>query len=250
MTDTTRDAPGESRLYTELAAWWPLFSPPSHYVEEAEYVLSLIHPAGAAEGRTLLELGSGGGSLAWHLKPHFRTTLSDLSAGMVEVSRAANPECEHFVGDMRTLRVGRRFDVVFIHDAITYLTDGASVQAALETAAAHLAPGGTLLVMPDHVRETFAPAAEVGGEDGDDGRALRFMEWTYDPDPHDETFEFVFSIVFRHADGTVTSELDRHVGGLFPRAAWLGWLRDAGFSAQVFTDPWDREIFLCVGSGS
>jgi SAM-dependent methyltransferase len=246
MSDLTRSASARSRLYTELAAWWPLFSPPSDYEEEAEYVLSLIHPAGAGGGRTLLELGSGGGSLAWHLKSQFRTTLSDLSAEMVEVSRAANPECEHFVGDMRTLRLGRRFDVVLIHDAIGYLTDGASVLAALETAAAHLNPGGTLLVTPDHLRETFAPAAEVGGEDGDDGRALRFMEWTYDPNPDDETFEFVFSIVFRHADGTVTSELDRHVGGLFPRASWLGWLQGAGFDAEVVTDPWDREIFLCV----
>lgn len=32
MTMTTE---GQPRLYMELATWWPLFSPPSEYVEEA-----------------------------------------------------------------------------------------------------------------------------------------------------------------------------------------------------------------------
>ena len=34
--------------------------------------------------------------------------------------------------------------------------------------------------MPDHVRETFEPESEVGGEDGPDGRALRYLDWAWD----------------------------------------------------------------------
>ena len=41
---------------------------------------------------------------------------------MLALSATLNPECEHLEGDMRTLRLGRTFDVVFIHDAISYLT--------------------------------------------------------------------------------------------------------------------------------
>ena len=48
-------------------------------------------------------------------------TLVDLSAKMLEVSRRLNPDCEHLQGDMRTVRLGRTFDVVFVHDAIDKL---------------------------------------------------------------------------------------------------------------------------------
>ena len=43
------------RLYNELAAWWPLLSPPSDYEEEATHLLSRL---GSVPGSspTLLEL--------------------------------------------------------------------------------------------------------------------------------------------------------------------------------------------------
>ena len=42
---------------------------------------------------------------------------------MLELSRTLNPDCEHLEGDMRTLRLGRTFDAVLIHDAVMYMTD-------------------------------------------------------------------------------------------------------------------------------
>jgi SAM-dependent methyltransferase len=82
------------RFYDELADWWPLFSPPEDYVEEAEDLWPRLQPRPGASRATLLELGSGGGSLASHLKPHFQLTLTDRSPGMLAVSRSVNPECE------------------------------------------------------------------------------------------------------------------------------------------------------------
>ena len=67
---------------------------------------------------------------------------------MLAVNRAANPECEHVLGDMRTLDLGRQFDLVLIHDAIMYATDPASVQAALATAARHCRTGGATVLLP------------------------------------------------------------------------------------------------------
>ena len=49
-------------------------------------------------------------------------TLVDLSAEMLEVSRQLNPECEHIQGDMRTIRLGRQYDAVLVHDAVDYVT--------------------------------------------------------------------------------------------------------------------------------
>ena len=84
----------EHRFYGELAAWGPLISPPEEYVEEAAFISGLLdgHPRPVA---TVLELGSGGGHNASHLKARFAMTLVDLSDDMLDVSRALSPECQH-----------------------------------------------------------------------------------------------------------------------------------------------------------
>lgn len=236
--------PARPRFYDELASWWPLFSPPEHYVEEAEDLLPRLGPGPTDRPATLLELGAGGGSLAFHLKRHYQLTLTDRSPHMLAVSLRANPECKHLPGDMRSLRLDRLFDVVLIHDAIMYATEPADVQAALKTAAIHCAPGGTVAVLPDYVRETFQPGTEHGGEDSKSGRGFRYLEWRWDPDLDDHTYFVDYAFLLRDVDGSVTVEYDRHVEGLFPRADWLQWFTDAGLSAQSSTDPWGRDVFI------
>src|SRR5262245_21234981 len=122
------------KFYTELADWWLLVSPPEDYAEEVEFFLSALQAAGVPLSGTLVEFGSGGGSNAFHLKQHFTLTLSDLSPQMLTISQSINPECEHLVGDMRSARLNRQFDVVFIHDAIDYMTTEADLRSAFETA--------------------------------------------------------------------------------------------------------------------
>jgi SAM-dependent methyltransferase len=178
------------------------------------------------------------------LKPYFTLTLTDRSPDMLSNSRLVNPECEHIVGDMRSLELGRQFDRVLIHDAIMYLTAPRDVQAALRTAARHCRPGGRLVILPDCVRETFKPDTECGGEDAPDGRGLRYLQWSWDPDPSDHTFETAYAYLLREADGSVRVELDRHLIGFFPRADWLAWLTDAGFRAWIHTDPWRADVFV------
>ena len=234
----------QPRLYTELASWWPLFSPPSHYAEEAADLLPRVLAAPDMPPHTLLELGSGGGSLASHLKGALRMTLTDRSPQMLAINRSVNPECEHILGDMTSLDLGRQFDIVFVHDAVMYATDRQTVCATLQTAYRHCRPGGAALFVPDCVRETFRPETTCGGEDGPDGTALRYLEWHRDPDPADETYEVTYAFLLREADGTMRIDSDRHEYGLFPRAAWLQWMTEVGFLAESTPDKWKRDIFI------
>ena len=236
----------EPQLYTDLASWWPLFSPPEEYVEEAEDLLGILRTAAAGPARTMMELGSGGGSMAFHLKAHYALTLTDRAPGMLEVSRAINPECEHLEGDMTSLRLGRTFDRVMVHDAIMYAADRESARATVRTAVEHCRPGGAVVLLPDCVRDTFESVTESGGHDGPDGRAMRYLMWSWDPDPEDETFETAFAYVMREADGTVSMSQERHRNGLFRREDWLQWMQEAGCPATTRRDPWNRDVVIGV----
>jgi trans-aconitate methyltransferase len=236
--------PPPPRFYDELAEWWPLFSPPEHYVEEAADLLERLPHASSSSRQALLELGCGGGSLASHLKSRFALTLTDRSASMLAVSRRVNPESEHIVGDMRTLRLKRQFDVVLVHDAIMYAVTPEDVLATLQTAAAHCQPAGAVVVIPDYVRETFTPGTGTGGGDAADGRGFRYLEWRWDPNPLDDTYVVDYAFMMREVTGAARVVHDRHVEGLFARASWLQWFRAAGLVARSEIDRWGRDVFV------
>ncbi len=232
------------RLYSDLAKWWPLFSPPAHYVEEAADLLPTLLAATDPAPRTMLELGCGGGSLASHFKGHLTLTLTDRSPEMLAISRTVNPECEHVLGDMRSLDLHREFDLVFVHDAIMYATDAASVRATLATASRHCRPGGAVVVVPDCVTETFEPKTDWGGEDAPDGRGLRYLQWTTDLSRDDNVYDELFAFLLRDADGRVHVDSDHHHFGVFPRASWLDWMEQEGLATTSRMDPWKRDVFL------
>lgn len=238
-------------LYDELAAWWPLLSRPEEYREEAAFFAGTLTEIGEPPCHSVLELGSGGGNNASHLKARFTMTLVDISPGMLAVSAALNPECEHVAGDMRTIRLGRQFDRVFIHDAIVYMTTLEDLRRALETAFVHCRPGGASMFVPDYTRENFAPSTDHGGYEGS-GRALRYVEWAWDPDPADSMYVTDFAYLLRERDGTIRVAHDRHIEGLFSRSDWLRLLAEVGFEPRSVPfehselEPGSHEVFVGV----
>ena len=229
------------RLYDELASWWPVLSAPEDYLEEATQYIAMIRGAAAGPVRDVLELGSGGGNNASHMKAAFSLTLVEPSEGMREVSRALNPECAHLPGDMRTVRLGRTFDAVFVHDAIAYMATEDELRAAIETIAAHLAPGGVAVVAPDETSETFEPGADVHtGEDPATGRSVCYVEWSPPPAPGVTACETHYMLLLREADGTVRSVHEPHRFGVFPRETWLRLFREAGLEPRI-------EARICEG---
>ncbi|MEV0458487.1 class I SAM-dependent methyltransferase [Catellatospora methionotrophica] len=226
---------GQYRFYGELARWWPLISPVEDYTEEMAYAAGLLRGA-AIPVHEVLELGSGGGHNAVHLREHFTMTLSDLSAQMLQVSQALNPDCEHHLGDMRTLRLGRTFDAVFVHDAVSYLTTEDDLRQAFATAYAHCRPGGVVVLMPDETAETYEPGTDHGGADAADGSGARLLEWSWDPDPADTWTVTEYAFLLRETDGSVRTTHETHRTGVFAREVWLRLLIEAGFTADRVTE--------------
>jgi SAM-dependent methyltransferase len=242
------------RLYRELADWYPLLTPVGDYAEEAAFYGRLFEENCREPPRTLLDLGSGGGHNAAYLKATLTCTLVDLAPAMLELSRRLNPECEHVQGDMRSIRLGRVFDCVLVHDAVSYMASRADLASAIATAFEHTAPGGVALFQPDFVAETFEPGNETGGSDGG-GRALCYLEWRFVPDAgRHETYVTDMAYLLRDESGDVRVLHDRHMMGLFPRAVWLELIAAAGFEPLAipfehssYSDT-GREVFLGLRS--
>ncbi|MCH8162277.1 MAG: class I SAM-dependent methyltransferase, partial [Chloroflexi bacterium] len=183
------------KMYAELASWFHLITAPEDYEEEAAFFTKMLRDACDRPPQTVLELGSGGGNNASHMKAHFEMTLVDLSPDMLALSKTINPELEHIEGDMRNVRLRREFDAVFVHDAVSYMLTKRDLRAAFKTAFLHCRPGGAALFAPDDLVETFEEKVNTGGHDSpalpggsadnadNAGGGIRYIEWTADPNP-------------------------------------------------------------------
>lgn len=228
------------RLYTDLTHLWPFLNPPEEYVDEAAVFRELLAAQGVKEGALLLHLGSGGGSLDHQLAPHFKVTGVDLSPAMVELARQVNPGVEYVVGDMREVRLGRLFDVVLIHDAIAYMASPDELLAAYQTAAAHLAPGGVLLAVPEQLRLAYDPTdvTTVTRMHGD--QTVTVVELQLMADPADDWYETEFLFIVRQGM-QVEVHRDRHRRRLFSLADFTGAIKAAGFTLVDEPDPAEEE---------
>ncbi|MEX0654680.1 MAG: methyltransferase domain-containing protein [Phycisphaeraceae bacterium] len=230
------------RLYDDLAYLWPLLSPPEHYAAETATVRRVIDarmgPAAPGQRRTVLELGAGGGHTLHYLREDFDCVALDLSEPMLANCRALNPDVETVVGDMRTARLGRTFDAVLIHDAIDYMTTADDVRATLDTAAAHLAPGGVVLIAPTYTADAFPEHETEQDHRANDDVALTYFGYVHDPDPADTTFELILLYIIKQPPtGPATVVEDRHTCGLFSVQAWATMMHDAGFDVDWHEEP-------------
>lgn len=223
-------------MYHESAGWFHLLTAPEEYAEEAAFYFGVARSALGRTPASWLELGSGGGNNASHYAAwvEAEVVLSDRSAEMLALSRTLNPGLDHVQGDMLDIRLGRTFDVVFVHDAASYLTTEEQIERLAATLRSHCSPGGVVIVCPDATAETLTFDTDHGGHDGD-GRAMRYLEWSMPGRPG--TFEYVVDYAYiYHEDGKPPRvEFDRHINGALPQVSWLGALRGAGFEA--WTEP-------------
>jgi SAM-dependent methyltransferase len=220
------------RLYADLAWVWPFLSPPEDYEEEVATFRARFARHGVPDGGTVLHLGSGGGSIDYHLKRHYRVTGVDLSPAMLAHARGVNPEVEYLPGDIRDVRLGRTFDAVLLHDASAYLTTLPELRAAYETAAAHLAPGGVLVTPPEELRDRFEQHHVRSQTHAAGDISVTTVQVSFDPDPADTSFEETYVFLIRQG-GRLTVETDTHLTALYHLDEVVAALRDAGFDPEV-----------------
>jgi SAM-dependent methyltransferase len=119
------------------------------YDRESRTLVDLIGqrcPGAAA----LLDVGCGTGQHLARLRARFRVEGLDLDAGMLAHARARlGPDVPLHRADMAVFELGRRFDVVTcLFSALGYVRTVRRLRSAVAAMAAHLNPGGLLVVEP------------------------------------------------------------------------------------------------------
>lgn len=99
------------------------------------------------DAATLVDFGCGTGRDLEVLAKRFECIGVDLQPGMVDFARQERPALDIRAGDMRTVRLGRRTDVVTcLGNSLAYVHDNDEISEVFETFAAHVGPGGLLVL--------------------------------------------------------------------------------------------------------
>jgi len=219
------------RLYSDLAWTWPIISPPGDYVADTEFFSKTIKEHSKIEAKTLLHLGCGGGHNDNTFKSYFEVTGVDISEEMLKLARKLNPEVKYHHGDMRTVRLGERFDAVAILDSINSMITGEDLRSAFVTAYEHLRPGGILLTIVEQLGDQFQQNTTMCSTHTSGDVEITFIQNYYDPDPADTSYEATFVFLIRRG-GKLEIHTDRQLAGVFRMETRLQILRDVGFDVK------------------
>jgi SAM-dependent methyltransferase len=137
-------------IFADYSRCYDLLYADKDYAAETAYVARHIRKV-SPEAISILELGCGTGRHARYFASHgFNVHGVDLSPEMIEVGRSSQQPADQGVvfevGDVRSVRLGRRFDCVLsLFHVMSYQTSNEDIRNAFRTAAEHTAPGGVFV---------------------------------------------------------------------------------------------------------
>lgn len=136
-----------------------IYSSFKNYPAEAAQLAALIRAAHPA-ARRILDVACGSAEHARLLTERYGYAVDglDLDPAFVRIARRKLPAATVYEGDMRTIVIPERYDVILcLFSSIGYLKTLDSVRTALERFRMHLADGGLVIVEPWFVPGVLTP---------------------------------------------------------------------------------------------
>lgn len=221
------------KMYSSLSYLWPFLNPLEEFSKEAERINQIIHPFVQSGTRpAMLEFGSGGGRLLSHFTRNFETHGVDLSTDMIKQSKVLNPSTIHTVGDMRSIDLGKAFDVILIGDSIGYAVSEEDLISTIGNCAKHLQSGGVLILAPDWTAETFRGNNLWSCKVNTHSSEVSLVEYQWQPDNAPGEIHSLFVFMVSGKEDTMV-DVDHHRFGLHSNSVW----KAAIDSAQLVGHP-------------
>lgn len=132
----------------DKAALYDLIYRSKDYDHEAKLIDGLVRQY-QPNATSLLDVACGTGSHLHYLKQHYQCKGVDIDPQMLERAKQKHPDVPFYEGDMLSLYLGERFDVVMcLFAAIGYVKTPANLQRAIKAMGQHVARRGVLIVEP------------------------------------------------------------------------------------------------------
>jgi trans-aconitate methyltransferase len=216
------------------------------YEAEARDLVSVIRERnpGAA---SLLDVACGTGKHLELLRADFPDLAGvDLDAELLAIARERLPDVPLTEADMRTFDLGRTFDVVTcLFSSVGYLRDEADLAEAVARMAAHLAPGGVLVVDGWVRPDAWRPGTNVDAlaETGDGAAAARVARTWREGDRTVLDMRYLIAT----ADQGFEQEQERHELTLFSDEAYRAAFEAASLTPEVVASPMrDRDRYVAA----
>ena len=233
-------------LYDDLAVYYDRIYAGKDYAADARRLRQIARRYLRRPGRTLLDVACGTGRHLAEFRRHFRVEGVDVSAPMLRVARRAlGRGVPLHRADMRSFRLGRRFDVVVcLFSAIGYLTTRRDRDRALQRFYDHVEPGGVLLVegwvRPARWR---GDGAHLQTYDGPDTKIARVTSTQRSAGISRLEMHYLIGEPGR----SVRHVVERHTNALVEPSDMLASFRAAGFRARVLLAGPYRDRGLYIG---
>jgi len=216
------------------------------YESESRDLVSLIRVRNAG-ATSLLDVACGTGKHLELLRSTFSDVAGvDLDDGLLRIARERLPDIPLTQADMRTFDLGRPFDAVTcLFSSVGYLRDEEELAHAVGRMAAHLAPGGVLIVDGWVRPDAWWPGINVNAlaETADGVAAARVARTWRDGDRSVLDMRYLIATA---ADG-FQQEQEIHELTLFSDAAYRGAFAAAGLDPEVVPSPMeDRDRYVAV----
>jgi len=189
------------------------------YSAQADQLAELIN-ARCPHARSLLDVACGTGHHLRSLRRHFPDIAGvDISPAMLQRAKEALSDVPLDLGDMRSFRFDRRFDVVTcLFSSIGYLLTLDDVHRAVANMADHLRPGGLLIVEPWIHPDQWRLGHRVAEAASGDGLAVARVS-VNGREGHVSTFDLYWTVA---SDDGVDQFIEPHRMGLYSIEEYLG----------------------------
>ncbi len=145
-------------MFDKTAIYYDRIYASKDYRGEARAIIDLVERELGTGGRRLLDVACGTGLHLEQLKRRFDAEGLDDSAELLDIAKRRNSELVFHRDDMRWFALEARYDVVTcLFSSIGYMTTAEDLKRAIARMAAHLVPGGLLLIEPWLTPEAWRP---------------------------------------------------------------------------------------------
>jgi ubiquinone/menaquinone biosynthesis C-methylase UbiE len=215
------------------------------YAAESEALVEQIRSRNP-EAHSLLDVACGTGVHLAHLRETFPDIAGvDLDPGLLAVARERLPDVPLTEGDMRSFDLGRGFDAVTcLFSSVGYLGSDDDLTRAIGAMAAHLEPGGVLIVdgwvRPDEWWDGINTHA-LAESDGEMSAARVARTWR-----EGDVTVLEFEYLVATAEG-IQHLREEHRMTLFTDEAYRSAFREAGLEPEIVAGPMEgRDRYLAV----